>query len=88
MVVKPPWLPGLPFANTYRPGAIFRSSDLEFFRHICMSRFPIIQLFGNTGFNNKVVLHAPVESNVAKKVTLENIILIENRRVKLAEGRL
>jgi hypothetical protein len=53
-----------------------------------LSRFPNIQLFGNTGSNNKVVLHAPVESNVAKKARLENIILIENRSVKLAEGRL
>jgi hypothetical protein len=35
-----------------------------------------------------VVLHPPVESNVAKKVRLENIISIENRSVKLAEGRL
>jgi hypothetical protein len=35
-----------------------------------------------------VVLHAPVESNVAKKLRLENIISIENRSVKLAEGRL
>jgi hypothetical protein len=44
---------------------------------------PIIQLFSNTCSNNKVVLHAPVEYNVAKEVRLENIILIEKDSVIL-----